>query len=418
MRLIICIFSLLAISRAFALDEYCPNIDFVNQPIGSPISICVEWVSGSSTLHCEVKCGGGVCVALGENPTTQGPYVMTGKPCGPAGDDGDGDTGGGDDTGGDTGGTGSDDGVSPPVSGPRAYCVADKCYFTANNYVAYSGKENGGLSQVYDAVAGLGVVQTHAFNMNSINQSSLLHSLNSLSNNFDKFSTDSHNLVLQANDYLSNIKWRLDNIGHSSDSHSGSSSSNIDYTPKFIQIIQNLDDIHFYTNQMNTLLNSMRWDDTNNLNGIKGSMYNIQDYLSQITSALQSSGSGGSDGSDNSLPASAAVGTANNPGHLASASYKHCADCIVDVEGAKNKLESKQGELKALVDDVTEEFTSLFAFENIDGVSAEPSCFDFGDFVGQKCIDLKQVWQVLKSIVWLIFIITAFYMLTRDNKGG
>lgn len=155
------------------------------------------------------------------------------------------------------------------------------------------------------------------------------------------------------------------------------------------------------------------------LNSQLGSLLSID---GQMLGALESqqSGSGGSgSGSGSGSVSGPAVGSTDNPAHVAGATYKPCTDCLLDVSGAQAAVSAAEGDLTQLQSDMSDNLKTYFKFSGLVGPAAPlPSCWDLGPVVGNVCLDISDTWSLLKGIVFLIFALTAFYMMTRDNKKG
>lgn len=156
------------------------------------------------------------------------------------------------------------------------------------------------------------------------------------------------------------------------------------------------------------------------LSAINSQLSSMLSLDGQVLSALESqqSGSGGSGGGTGSGSGSS-VGSSDNPAQVASATYKPCPDCLLDVSGAQAAVSAAESNLTQLQSDMSDNLKSYFNFSNLGSASAQmPSCFDLGNLVTNLCFDLSATWSLLKALVFFIFAVTAFFMLTRDNKKG
>lgn len=317
---------------SFAASATCPSNEYIGSyPIDTPSEFCASYLSESCTASCITN---GVCVS---GATQKGPYYLTGASC---------SSGGGGtvdctltptdpactNTGGtvDCAKTPSDPSCWPDPSAPLTpdspeckylpISLYPKCQDTSSgnpadgigSYMDSNGKWrelriNTGLKDtiitsakgVQDEVSKL----SQKFG-NEVSTSNNL--LNEINNNIIASKDQTFNLTNSSIDHLSNIERILNNPLSNS---SSSASSAIDYSNKLSGITDILNNMYYYASQMNSSLYSMRWD-TNNLNGMQGSMYNIEDWLSKISDKLASGasgagstgGSGGSTGDGDAVP--------------------------------------------------------------------------------------------------------------------
>lgn len=437
---------------SFSAFADCPAGESIGSyPISTPQTFCADYIGN----HCAVVCGwssGQPAVCVG-TATAQGPYRLTGASCEPH----------------DSGGT-VDCSLTP--TDPSCFITPPDCAANPTDPACSSGGGSGGgvvnctatpndpACSTVDCVnqpsnpacatnfaadiSGYyhdsnGKVRTMLLNSNfghdiavasskvtdelsylrqsvgnSISTSNNL--LTQINQNISSLKDDSHNLINSSIDHLSNIEQILKNPLSNS---SSSASSTIDYSKKLSSITDILNNMYYYASQMNSSLYSMRWD-TNNLNSMQGSMFNIEDYLSKINKTLsnQTSGSGGTgSGGGEGSGTGPSVGTAQNPAHVASSLYKSCTDCVVDIEGAQSELDASKEKLKTTIKTIQTDFKNIFTFDSGagSGSSAIASCWDFGDLIGKKCMQVDETWALLKALVLFIFLIAIVFMFTRGD---
>lgn len=146
---------------------------------------------------------------------------------------------------------------------------------------------------------------------------------------------------------------------------------------------------------------------------MNGTLTDIGSKLSNSASSGSGTGSGGGDGSGTGP----SVGSAENPAHVASSLYKSCADCVVDVDGAQSELDASKEKLKTTIKTIQTDFKNIFTFDSGagSGTSVIASCWDFGDLIGKKCMQVDETWALLKALVLFIFLIAIVFMFTRGN---
>ena len=321
------------INSAFAI---CP----ANQNVGSfyvgpvPVLICIDYLSSK----CMAKCGqstGGTCA---EVDGKWGPFGLTGESCE--------DTSGGgtvdctltpNDPSCTSGGGGTVDCTVTPndpscTSGgdDDVSCTEDPNQFkcqtpsaAVGDGISYYQDSNGKWRTIYIStglkdtiITSAKAVQTSVENVGrDIANSNPAPLLSSIDLKLASLST-TNSLLQTVDNSINYLSGKVDELGNGS---SGASSTAPDYSSKLSEITDTLNNMYYYSSQMNSNLNSMRWD-TNNLNVMQGSMSNIEDYLSSINSSLsnQTSGSGGTGSGGGSGEGSGpSVGTAENPAHIA-----------------------------------------------------------------------------------------------------
>lgn len=419
---------------SFSAFADCPAGESIGSyPLSTPQVFCANYIGNSCAAVCGWSSGQpAVCVGTA---TEQGPYRLTGASCEPHDPGGTVDcsltpldpscfitppdctanptdpacSSGGGNTGGSTGGV-TDTGSAHCGSGVG-------CTFNPKGYFTSASESDSGMHQIHDVLNSLTTVTTYSDNLTNTTLSAISDSLNVFSNKYQSNLIDANNATLKTNDYLADIKWRLDNP--LSGSTSGSVSTSPDYTSLLNGLGSMVSGINYNTTYANFNLESMRFS-LGNLNSINSNMYSVTDTLRDIKTILSNSassgsgtGSGGGDGSGTGP----SVGTAENPAHVASSLYKSCTDCVVDVEGAQSELDVSKEKLKTTIKSIQADFKNIFTFDSGagSGSSAIASCWDFGDLIGKKCMQVDETWALLKALVLFIFLMAIVFMFTRGN---
>lgn len=440
---------------SFSVFADCPAGESIGSyPLSTPQVFCANYIGNSCAAVCGWSSGQpAVCVGTA---TQQGPYRLTGASCNPHEPGGTVDcsltpldpscfitppdctanptdpacsSGGGDD-----GGTVdctvtpndpscSSGGGNNSGGGVGQYQPSGGIAGTYNNNTgaprAITFDSKGVLADIYN-----GIMQTK--DANQRNSDSIGQTLHGVADQFAQARqtlTSLDNTVLQMQHSLSSAVHSLSSI----DNKTGSSGSTpIDYTSRLDALINGLYSMQpFLSSRFSSLDNSLtpllnisnyEYDQRQLQTAISRNLVSVDSKLSSVISGLSGLGGTGSGGGEGSGTGSS-VGTADNPAHLAPSFYQACLDCFVDVDGAQSELEASKEKLKATIKTIQTDFKSIFTFDSAvgSGSSSIASCWDFGELIGQKCMQVDETWALLKALVLFIFMIAIIFMFTRGD---
>lgn len=438
---------------SFSAFADCPAGESIgNYPLSTPQTFCADYIGN----HCAVVCGwssGQPAVCVG-TATQQGPYRLTGASCEPH----------------EPGGT-VDCSLTP--TDPSCFitppdCTANPtdpacssgggddggtvdCTATPNDPSCSSGGNNsggvgqyqpsGGVSGTYNDNTGVpraitfdskgvladiynGIMQTKDANQKSFD--SIGQTVGGIADQFSQARqtlTSLENTASQMQGSLSSAANSLSSI----DSKTGSSGSTpTDYSGRLDAIINGLYSMQpFLSSRFSGLesalypLNDIRnfaYDQRALERAMSSTLTSIDSKLSTISAGSSGSGGSGSGGGSGDGTGTS-VGTADNPAHLAPSFYQACLDCFVDVDGAQSELDASKEKLKTTIKSIQTDFKALFNFDSSagSGSSSIASCWDFGELIGQKCMQLDETWAILKALVLFIFMIAIVFMFARGD---
>jgi hypothetical protein len=433
----------------FATSVYadCPAGESIgNYPLSSPLILCVSYIGNNCVAQCGYSPSSEIAACV-QNSGNNGPYRLTGVSCTPepgstvdcsltpyaaecftdpvdctatpndpscsSGGSGAVDctvtpndpscsTGGGSTGGGSTGGAIADTGGASCASGVG-------CTFNPKGY-AVSSDSDYGMHQIHDVLDSLTVVTTYSDNLANNTLLSISDSVNSLQNETKTNLTNLYNQSLSTNNLLDSIKSGIASIP---------SDSPVDYSGLLNSINQNTSTsagmsytIYYGLNGTLSGMNSMISSNlsvSNSLQDKQLQKFNEQIGLLGDIKSLLSNSASSSDGTGSD------VGTSANPSHVAESSYIRCSDCTFDIQGATQRLEDSKAEFSKTIDEIKDRAGDIFAF-NLQGSSEISDCFDIlPSWVQQDvCVNSGNMWSILASIIFIICVMGAFYIVMGD----
>lgn len=427
---------------SFSVFADCPAGESIGSyPSSTPTSFCADYIGSNCLAVCgwSSESSAAVCVGIGDN---LGPYRLTGASCTPS----------------DSGGSGTvdcavnpiDESCWPDPSTPLTPDSPECDYLPVSLYPGCQDTSSGGTAD------GVGSYQDsngtwRELRINTGLKDTITTSAKGVQDEVSKLSQKFANEISTSNDLLSVINNNLlsskdvsvnssnsivDHLGNIenilSNPVSGSTGSNssgstpIDYSGRLDAIINGLYSMQPFLSSrfsglesallpLNNIYN-VSSDQRSLQRAISQNLISVDSKLSSVISGLSGLGGSGSGGGSGDGTGSS-VGTFENPAYVAPSFYEPCSNCLIDVAGAQSELDVSKEKLKALNKTILADFKNIFTFDSGagSGSSVISSCWDFGDLIGLKCMQLDETWGLLKALVLFIFMIAIVFMFTRGD---